>query len=285
LAYVAAAVFVALAVGMPAHAQGKASAKKKSSASARQLIFAVNEGASGNADAADIINRYNDLADVIERATGTSLTVVAVREVSLLRKSLASGAYALALSRPVDTLAVAVRDHKYRPVVMAKESGASYFIVAKDSPIKSIAEFKGKRMVTPERGSYMWHIVNATLRDNKLGPDDVERKTMRDQAAIGWSVTNGFFDVGVVASFSGVGKNWEKQGGRVVAKSRAVPVTPLIASTDFSEDQVVRMRKALVALNDTEAGQAMVKRIGISGFREAETAALLELLEWLGIGK
>ena len=31
------------------------------------------------------------------------------------------------------------------------------------------------------------------------------------QAVIGWSMENGFFDVGVVASYSGVGRGWEKK--------------------------------------------------------------------------
>ncbi len=284
-----AAVGLMAATGAPVYAQGKSPAKqppaKKSAEDAPRLIFAVNEGASGNVDAADIILRYNDLKEVIERAAGVSLTLVAVREVKVLRDSLQAGAFALALSRPVDNLAVAVRDYKYQPIVMAKESGQAFFVVPKDSAIKSIGELKGKRIVTPEQGSYMWHIVNAMLRDNKFADVDLERKTMRDQAAIGWSVNNGFFDAGVVASFSGIGRNWEKQGGRIIAKSRDVPVTPLIASPVFSAAQIDRTRKALVALNDTEAGQAMFKRFGISGFKEAEAAPLIELLDWLGIKK
>lgn len=270
--------------GMPAQAQGKASGAKAAEAT-QQLIFAVNEGASGGVDAADIARRYNNLKEVIERSTKTSLTLVAVRDANMLRKALQTGAYALVLSRPVDTLAVAVRDYGYQPVVMAKEDGQAYFIVPKDSPIRSLADLKGKKIVTPEQGSYMWHIINAVLRDNKITAADVERKTMRDQAAIGWSVNSGFFDAGVVASFSGVGRGWEKQGGRIVAKSRNVPVTPLIASQAFSAVQVARMRSALVALDSTEAGAAMMKSIGITGFREAEASSLIELLDWLGIEK
>lgn len=285
LSMIALACAVAVAIpGLPAQAQGKASGTKAAEAT-QHLIFAVNEGASGAVDAADIARRYNNLKEVIERSTKTSLTLVAVRDANMLRKALQTGTYALVLSRPVDTLAVAVRDYNYQPVVMAKEDGQAYFIVPKDSPIRSLADLKGKKIVTPEQGSYMWHIINAVLRDNKIAAADVERKTMRDQAAIGWSVNSGFFDAGVVASFSGVGRGWEKQGGRIVAKSRNVPVTPLIASQAFSAAQVARMRSALMALDSTEAGAAMTKSIGITGFREAEASSLIELLDWLGIEK
>jgi ABC-type phosphate/phosphonate transport system substrate-binding protein len=285
-----AAALVALAVVVPAQAQTRAPAKKgteakKGADAAGRLIFAVNEGASGNVDAADIILRYEELKRVIERAAGVSLTLVAVREPSVLRSSLESGAYALVFSRPVNSLALAIRDHKYQAVVMAKEPGQAIFVAAKDSPLKTIAELKGKSIVTPEEGSYMWHIVNAMLRDAKIAPSEIKRKTMRDQAAIGWSVTTGFFDAGVIASFSGVAKTWEKQGGRIITKSRDVPVTPIIASPRFSESEVKRMRSALVALDGTESGAAIFKRIGISGFKEAEAAPFLELLEWLALDK
>lgn len=279
-----AAAFAIAAVAMPAEAQKKASAKKPAEPQAR-LIFAVNEGASGNADAADIINRYSDIAQAIERAIGAQITVIPAREVSVVRRALETGEYALLLNRSVDLPALAVRDYKYRPVVVAKEIGHAFFIAQADAPIKSVTELKGRTLVTPERGSYMWRIANAVLRDNKLDDTSVQMKTMRDQAAIGWSVKNGFFDVGVVASYSGVGRNWEKQGGKLVAKSPNLLVTPIIASPKFTSDQLVRMRSALVALDSTEAGAAAVKRIGVSGFKEVDEKPFLELLAWLGEAK
>jgi ABC-type phosphate/phosphonate transport system substrate-binding protein len=281
LGIVAAAAAIAV-VALPAEAQKRTSARKSAEPQGR-LVFAVNEGASGNADAADIINRYIDIAQVIERATGTQITVIAAREVGVVRRAIQTGEYALLLNRSVDLPALAVRDYKYHPVVAAKETGHAFFIVQQDKPIKSVAEIRGRSIVTPEQGSYMWRITNAVLRDNQLDANAVLMKTMRDQAAIGWSVKNGLFDVGVVASYSGVGRNWEKQGGRVVAKSPSLLVTPIIASSrKFTPEQVARMRSALVALDSTEAGAAMVKRIGISGFKEVDEKPFLELLTWLG---
>jgi len=106
---------------------------------------------------------------------------------------------------------------------------------------------------------------------------------MRDQAAIEWSLEKGFFDVGVVASYSGVGRNWEKKGGRVIARSREVLNTPLIASSKLSAVQVEKIRAALIALNSSEGGAAIMKQIGvIGGFKEASRVAFLDMLAWLG---
>jgi ABC-type phosphate/phosphonate transport system substrate-binding protein len=154
--------------------------------------------------------------------------------------------------------------------------------VNKNSPLKSIADVKGKSIVTPDRYAYMWRIANAMMRDNKIQMHNEQVRTMRDQAAIGWSMEGGFFDVGVVASFSGVGRAWEKKGGRVLARSPELPNTPMIASPKVSAVQIEKLRAALVSLDSAKNGPAILKSIGVPGFKEASSQSLLELIAWLG---
>jgi ABC-type phosphate/phosphonate transport system substrate-binding protein len=247
-----------------------------------QLIFAINEGGSGNLDATEIFLRYEDFTKIVEKALGARLTVVAVRDLQVLQRSLETGAYALVLSRPADVLAQAVRDYSYSAVVVSREPAHALFIVNKDSPLKTIADVRGKRMVTPDRYAYMWRIANAMLRDNKIAMAKEQVRAMRDQAAIAWSMENNFFDVGVVASFSPAGRTWEKKGGRVIAISPEVPNTPVIASPKISPAQVAKLRETLTALDATEEGKAVLKRISVAAFKPASSQVFTELLDWLG---
>ncbi|HUL93708.1 MAG TPA: PhnD/SsuA/transferrin family substrate-binding protein [Burkholderiales bacterium] len=268
---------VTLAASASAFAQ-KAGAKGDQA----QLIFAINEGGSGNLDATEIFLRWEDFTKIAERALGIRLTMVAVRDIQLLQRSVETGAYALVLSRPADVLAQAVRDYGYNPVVVSREPAHALFIVNKDSPLKTIADVRGKRIVTPDRYAYMWRIANAMLRDNKITMAREQVKAMRDQAAIAWSMENNFFDVGVVASFSPAGRTWEKKGGRVIAISPEVPNTPMIASRKISPAQVAKLRDTLVALDSTEDGKAVLKRINIAAFKPASPQVFIDLLNWLG---
>jgi ABC-type phosphate/phosphonate transport system substrate-binding protein len=247
-----------------------------------QLIFAINEGGSGNLDATEIFLRYEDLNKIVEKALGARMTMVAVRDLQVLQRSLETGAYALVLSRPADVLAQAVRDYGYSAVVVSSEPAHALFIVNKDSPLKTIGDVRGKRIVTPDRYAYMWRIANAMLRDNKIVMAKEQVRAMRDQAAIAWSMENNFFDVGVVASFSPAGRTWEKKGGRVIAISPEVPNTPVIASRKISPAQVAKLREALVALDSTEQGKAMLKRINVAAFKPASAQIFVSLLDWLG---
>jgi ABC-type phosphate/phosphonate transport system substrate-binding protein len=247
-----------------------------------RLVLAINEGGSGNLDATEIFVRYEDFKQVVERALGAPVSLVAVRDIKVLRRSVETGAFTFVMSRPADILAEAVRDHGYQAVTAAKESAHALFIVKKDSPLKTIGDIRGKSIVTPDQYAYMWRIANAMLRDSKIIMANERVRSMRDQAAIGWSMENGFFDVAVVASFSGVGRTWEKNGGRVIARSPEVLHTPMIASPKVSAAQIQKLRTALLALDSSQSGAAILKKIGLTGFREVSSDAFLELLKWLG---
>jgi len=269
-------VLLALSAGQSAIAQ------KPAAKTAQPLLLAVNEGAAGNVDAFEIALRYEGFKQVIEKTLGVRTSLVAVRDPKVLRRSLETGAYSLVLSRPVDVLAEAIRAHGYQPVVVAKGTGQALFIVPKDSPIRTITEIRGKSIVTPDRYSYMWRIAAAMMRDNNIVIEQEKVRSMRDQAAIGWSMENGFFDVGVVASFSGVGRNWEKRGGRVIARSRDLPLVPLIASAKVTALQIAKLRAALISLDSSEQGTGILKQIGVAGFKETSPEPFIELLNWLG---
>jgi len=255
---------------------------QKSPPRGEQLIFAINEGGSGNLDATEILLRYEEFVKIAEKALGARLTLVAVRDIQVLQRSLETSAYALVLSRPADMLAQAVRDYGYSPVAVSREPAYCLFIVPKDSPLQSIADVHGKRIVTPDRYAYMWRIAFAMLRDNRIAMGKENVRSMRDQAAIAWSMENSFFDVGIVASFSPAGRTWEKKGGRVIATSPEVPNTPVIASKKIPAAQVARLSETLIALDSTEEGKAVLKRINVAAFKPTSPKVFVDLLNWLG---
>ena len=272
-----------LSLALTASATGAIAQKQTPKATeAGRFIFAINEGAAGNLTATDILFRYESFKPVIERALGVPVTLVAVRDAKELRRSLATRTFALVMSRPADVLAEAVRDHGYQAVVVSTEPAHAIFIVNKTSPLKAITDVKGKSIVTPDRYAYMWRIANAMMRDSRILMANEKVRTMSDQAAIGWSMEGGFFDVGVVASFSGVGRTWENKGGRVIARSPDLPNTPMIASPRVSTAQIQRIRAALLSLDSTPGGLAILKSIGIAGFKEASSQTFIDLIAWLG---
>lgn len=247
-----------------------------------RITLAVNEGAGADADSGETISRFTELAAFIEKTLGLRVTVVAARNRDRLRESLKSRSYQLLLARVSDLPAEAVRDSGYQVVATAREPNQAWFVVMQGSRIRSIADVTGRSVVAPERNSNTWRVAQAMLRDNGIDMGRQNVKTMRDQAAIGWAVQGAIFEVGVVDSVSGVARTWENSGGRVVAKSRDLPNTPFIASPELSAMQVAKLRAAVVGLDSSEAGRAILKAGGLTPFQEMPAKALLDFLAWLG---
>jgi len=276
-----------LALFLAAAASGASAFAQTSPAKAApppsRILLAINEGGAANADAAETLFKYQEIAELVEKALRAQVIVVAVRDPKKLRNALKNHEYPLLLARPNDVPAEAIRDFGYQAIAMAKEPSHTLFIVPKNSPLKTIAEVKGKTIVTPDQYSNMWRVANAMLRDSNIIMANEQVKAMRDQAAIGWSMENAFYDVGVVNSISGIGRSWEKNGGKVIAKSRELPNMPFIASPQITEEQIVRVRAAIVALDSTDSGKAVLKKIGVpTGFQPASSRIFLDFLAWIG---
>jgi ABC-type phosphate/phosphonate transport system substrate-binding protein len=205
------------------------------------------------------------------------------RDFEMLEDGVRRHAYQLVLARPSDYPARAIRDRGYQLVTTTSGDGFVRFIVPKNSPLKSLREASGKRIAFPEDISYAARVAAATLRD--IGVDIRKEKSVqyfRDQAAIGFVLEAGLADVGAVMSYSGVGRDWEKKGGRVLLDGPRQPYMPLVASPKVSAQEIAQVRAALLALDQSPAGQAVLKRVGVGGFEQRDPGDLARLLQWLG---
>jgi phosphonate transport system substrate-binding protein len=247
------------------------------------LILGVSEGTSGGLDHARVIAKYGGMASVLGKALNRRVAVVFVREFAMLDDGIKRGTLDLVFARPSDYPARAMRDNAYQFVASAKPDGQCLVIVAKDSPIKTLAETPGKRWVAPETVSYMARFCAAELRDRgvQIAADKLQR--VREQGAVPFYLDHKFADVGVVASYSGAAKGLEKSGHRVIHTSVSQPYFPLVASRQFSAEQVQAMQKALAGLPDNDAGRELLQTIGVKGFDTTSGDRLRALPRWLGV--
>src|SRR3954462_10842043 len=84
---------LALIVSASAFAQRQA-AKAAEPRQAR-YVLGVNEGGSGSAPATEIIYRYEELRQLIEKALGAPVILAPVRDLKALRRALETEAYSL----------------------------------------------------------------------------------------------------------------------------------------------------------------------------------------------
>lgn len=241
----------------------------------------VSEGTSGGLDHARVLAKYGSLAEVIGAASRHKVQVVFVREFSSLEDGMRKGFFDFVLARPSDYPARGIRDHGYRFVASAKPDGQCLVIVGKDSPLKTLADAKGKRWVMPEQVSYMSRFCAAELRDQGIVIAKETHQFVREQGAVVFYLDNGFADVGAIASYSGPGKALAKSGHRVLHRSVLQPYFPLIAGKRISADQVSAVQAALRALPQSAEGREVLKAIGVEAFDTESGPRLQKLLGWI----
>ena len=251
-------------------------------ASAQGLILGVSEGTSGGLDHAQVINKYQGLADVIGKSIRQKVNVVFIREFAALEEGMKAGRFDFVIARPSDYPARGLRDYGFQFIATAKPDGQCHIVVPKDSPLKTLADVKGKRIALPEQAAYMTKLCRAELRDRGINLAAENVQYVREQGAVAFYLTNRFADVGGVASYSGVAKKWEQDGHRVLHKSVAQPYFPLIAIKKLQPAQIDAIQKGLTALPDDAAGQTVLKTVGIKEFDTTTEQRLRDLLKWLG---
>jgi ABC-type phosphate/phosphonate transport system substrate-binding protein len=246
-----------------------------------QLVFAISEGTSGGLDHAQVIAKYQDLANILGGVLKTKVSVVFAREFSTLENGMKEGRFDFVMARPSDYPARGMRDNGYHYLASAKPDGQCLIVVPKDSTLKTLADARGKRFVMPEQVSYMSRFCRAALRDQGINLATENVQYVREQAAVTFYMSNKFADVGAIASYSGPAKKLDKDGFRVLYSSVTQPYFPLVAHARFKPEQIKAIQRELSALPEKPGGPEILQRIGIAAFDTDTERRMQELLGWL----
>jgi ABC-type phosphate/phosphonate transport system substrate-binding protein len=104
----------------------------------------------------------------------------------------------------------------------------------------------------------------------------------RYQDAVPFFVENRLTKAGATAA-SAVIKEWTAKGGKVLAKSRPVPIKHVIASPNLTAEQVESVREYLVTLDAGEEGRKKLAPTHYTGFDRYDQVEMLRIGTWLGL--
>jgi ABC-type phosphate/phosphonate transport system substrate-binding protein len=248
------------------------------------LVFAVNEGVTYRVPNEEIRARYAAIAADLSKLLKQPVQVEPVADYPSLRKGLADKAYDVALVHPAHLSIEAIKKSDYKLLAVTKgfQDYKANFLVAADSPLKSLADLKGRKLGAPDEDSITSWMVRATIRDQVGDAKQVAYVYTRYQDAVLFFVENSLTPAGATAS-SAVIKAWQAKGGRVLATSKAVPIKHVIASPKLSAEQAQVVRDYLLALDTTEDGKKKLEPTKWKGFAPYDHAAMMALGTWLGL--
>jgi len=255
-----------------------------SPAALAQLTFAVTEGVTYQATPKEIREKFEPLAEVIARTLKREVKIVLVPAYDDARAGLGKQEFDLAFVHPAHVALAEVKAGRYRTVAWT-QGFTDYtvsLLVKPESTMKALPDLKGRTLVTPDPDSITAWMVRAMLRGEKLGEKDLRVRTTRYQDAVPFYLDNDFADVGATAA-NAVVKTWTGKGGKVMVRSRPVPIKQVIASTRLSSDDMERVRDALVGLANSDPGRKALSITGYKGFQPPNAEVELGSIAWLGL--
>jgi phosphonate transport system substrate-binding protein len=255
-----------------------------SPAALAQLTFAVTEGVTYQATPKEIREKFEPIAEVIARTLKREVKIVLVPAYDDARAGLGKQEFDFAFVHPAHVALAEVKAGRYRTVAWTQgftEYTVS-LLVKPESTMKTVTDLKGRTLVTPDPDSITAWMVRAMLRGEKLGEKDLRVRTTRYQDAVPFYLENDFADVGATAA-NAVVKTWTGKGGKVMVRSRSVPIKQVIASTKLSTEEVDRIRDALINLPNTDPGRKALSITGYKGFQAPNAEVEVGAIAWLGL--
>jgi len=248
------------------------------------LVFSVTEGVTYQATPKEIREKFEPLAEVIGKALRRNVRIVLVPGYDDVRAGLARQEYDIAFIHPAHVAMAEIKAGRYRSI--AWTSGFTDYTVSllakADEPVKDLGDLKGRKVVTPDPDSITAVMVRSMLRTGNVGTGDLKMLTTRYQDAVPFYLENGFASVGATAANSVV-KQWTDKGGKVVLRSRGVPIKQLIASSRLPSEERERIHEVLVGLAQTDAGRRALAASGYKAFVSTDADLEEKTIAWLGL--
>jgi ABC-type phosphate/phosphonate transport system substrate-binding protein len=249
-----------------------------------ELVFAVTEGVTYQATPKEIRDKFEPLVEVIGKALQRKVRLQLVPAYDDMRAGLAKQDFDVVFIHPAHVAMAEIKTGRYHSVAWtAGYTEYTVSLMAKSSrPYKDLQDVKGTVLVTPDPDSITAAMVRAMLRTAKFAPTDVKVITTRYQDAVPFYLDYDFAQVGATAA-NAVVKQWTDKGGKVVARSRSVPIKQILMSSKLSADDRAKLRDALVALSQSDPGRRLLATTGYKGFVAPDPAVETAAIAWLGL--
>ena len=250
---------------------------------AQELLFAVNEGVTYQDDGLPS-ERFKLLIKMLSRELKRPIKLQTISHYSDFEHELANEHIDLAFIHPAHVGLTAVKSGNYFGLVSAKDftDYRARVMVKADSPLKSLADLRGKKIGVPSLDSITTVMFIASLREIGIADPAKQFSPTRYQDAVPFMLDYGYVDAGVTGS-AAVAKSWIAKGGRVIAETKPIPIKQFLMSRRFSAEEREKVQNLLLKLNENDDGKAALAGLHINGFVPWNATVMDEASRRLGL--
>ncbi len=181
--------------------------------------------------------------------------------------------YDIAFVQPFEYIKIADK-YGYLPLATRTESLSGLVVTTKDSPLKTLADLKGKRISLPPESAAISQLVRRHLIANGLVPGrDVALAHFRSHVSCMQQVMIGEADAcGTAAPSVRFFQNKMQVELKVIATTREIPSSLFVAHPRVPKKEREQLRDRIVSWSNTPEGRAFLARGELTPFRRVTDA-------------
>jgi phosphonate transport system substrate-binding protein len=240
------------------------------------LGLATTAGAAGTAEPlvlgvhpylgpAEIVKRFTPLADYLDKQMGRPVQVRVGRDYDQHIETIGRNTIDIAYVGAASYVKMVAR-HGAKPLlarveINGKPAVTGYIVTRTDSPLRKLADLRGKRFAFGDVNSTVGTIVaRLVLRRAGVGLEDLGGyQHLGSHRNVALGVLSGDYDAGPVRKE--IYDELQGRGLRVLVKLPEVSEHLFVTRSDLPADQVARLRQALLGLKSTPGGGAILQAI------------------------
>jgi phosphonate transport system substrate-binding protein len=219
------------------------------------------------------LGRYQPLISRLGEVLGRNIELVQTPSYKEMQNLFLSGQVHLGILNALSYVRMG-REASLVPVakrmVGAEGSYRSYIIVHQHLPVSSLDDLRGRSFAFSEEDSTTGYLLPMhMLRNRWIEPERDFSKilTINQHDSIILAVANRSVDAAAVASY--VFDNYDRritEKTRILAKSAAIPLGPLVIRKDLGEELAEKMRDFFLQLDQQQSGRQLLHDAGLSSF-------------------
>lgn len=226
-----------------------------------------------------LLATYQPLQRFLEQRLARPVVIVTASDMRTFVERTLAGAYPFVVTAP-HFARLAQTQSGYRPLLRAQRDLAGLIVVARDSPMRSLADLKGKTLATPDDLAIVSRLALDLLRQHGLKPlEDLSVEEMPSHNAALQAVRQGAVAAAAVSNtaFEQVTGD-QQQNFRVLATTASVPHVMILARRDVPAGEAGRFIALLQEfVQKTPEGEQFLKKLGYLGLRPPTEGELRSL--------
>lgn len=220
----------------------------------------------------ELTEMFTPLAEYLGAETGTKVTLVIPKDFDAYTKQAIAGDFDLGFANPNIYITVKKSSPQAEPLALASEPDTGtklrgVFIVASESPIKSIQELKGKNVSFVDPGSAAGYIAQMLeLKKIGIGKDDIKISFAGKPPKVGEAVRDGKADAGGMPETVFKKLPFEYML-RVIGTTSDLPNWPIHTTKKTDKSIAAKVKEALLKLKPrTAQADRALQKANLEGF-------------------